>query len=62
MDKIIDIMQEIERLRSILVDCTIQTGDFMQEGVLHLSRRLDELINTYYRLLSNNESSDCKIA
>jgi hypothetical protein len=48
MDEIVDIMQEIERLRSELVDFTIQSGDFMQEGVLQLSRRLDELIISYY--------------
>jgi 3',5'-cyclic AMP phosphodiesterase CpdA len=57
MDEIADIMQQIERLRSKLVDFTIQTGDFMQEGVLHLSRRLDELIVSYYRLITNKELS-----
>jgi 3',5'-cyclic AMP phosphodiesterase CpdA len=62
MDEIADIMQQIERLRSKLVDFTIQTGDFMQEGVLHLSRRLDELIIRYYALITNKESSDFKIA
>jgi hypothetical protein len=62
MDEITDIMQEIERLRSKLFDFTIQSGDFMQEGVLHLSRRLDELIIKYYRLIANKESSDSKIA
>jgi hypothetical protein len=62
MDKITEIMQEIERIRSKLVDFAIQSGDFMQEGVLHLSHRLDELIIAYYRLISNKESSDFKIA
>jgi hypothetical protein len=62
MDEITVIMQEIERLRSKLVVFTIQSGDFMQEGVLHLSHRLDELINTYYSLISNKESSGIKIA
>lgn len=62
MDEIADILQEIERLRLKLVDYTIQSGDFMQEGVLHLSRRLDELIFTYYKLISNKASSDFKIA
>jgi hypothetical protein len=61
MDEITEIMQEIERLRSKLVVFTIQSGDFIQEGVLYLSRRLDELINRYYRLISNKESSDFKI-
>jgi len=58
MDEITDIMQEIERLRSKLVDFTMQAGDFKQEDVLHLSRKLDELIITYYRLLTNKESSE----
>lgn len=62
MDEIIEIMQEIERLRSKLVAFAIQSADLIQEGVLHLSRRLDELINTYYRLISNLESADSKIA
>jgi hypothetical protein len=58
MDEITEIVQEIERLRSKLVVFTVQAGDFMHEGVLNLSHRLDELINIYYRLISNNESSD----
>jgi hypothetical protein len=62
MEKITDIVQEIESLRSKLVDFTIQSGDFRQERVLHLSHRLDELIITYYRLILNKESSDFKIA
>jgi Ni,Fe-hydrogenase III large subunit len=53
MDEIVVIMQEIERLRSKLVDFTMTVNDFMQEGVLHLSRRLDELIITYYGLIMN---------
>jgi 3',5'-cyclic AMP phosphodiesterase CpdA len=57
MDEIADIMQQIERLRAKLVDFTIQTGDFLQEGVLLLSRRLDELIVSYYRLITNEKSS-----
>jgi hypothetical protein len=32
MDEIADIMKQIERLGSKLVEFTIQTGDFMQEG------------------------------
>jgi hypothetical protein len=62
MDEITEIMQEIERLRSELVDFTILSGDFMQEGVLHLSRRLDELIIKHYRLIAIKESRDFKIA
>lgn len=62
MDEITDIMQEIERLRSKLVNYTIQSGDFMHEGVLNLSHRLDVLISKYYRVLANKESSDIKIA
>jgi Ni,Fe-hydrogenase III large subunit len=62
MDEIADIMQQIERLRSKLVDFTIQTGDFMHEGVLHHSRRLDELIIKYYGLMTHKESTDVKIA
>jgi Ni,Fe-hydrogenase III large subunit len=60
MDEITEITQEIERLRSKLVDFTIKVGDFMQEGVLHLSCRLDELIVTYYRLITNKESTVLK--
>ncbi|QGQ94199.1 aspartyl-phosphate phosphatase Spo0E family protein [Paenibacillus psychroresistens] len=63
MDEITNILQEIERLRSKLVEYTIKAGDFIQEGVLHLSRRLDELITAYYRLITNNKkSSDLQIA
>jgi hypothetical protein len=62
MDEITEIVQEIERLRSKLVVFTIQSGDFRQEGVLILSQRLDELINEYYRFISNKEMSDYKIA
>lgn len=62
MDEITDVMQKIERLRSKLVDFTIQSGDFYQEEVLHLSRRLDKLIIIYYRLIANKESSCFRIA
>jgi len=62
VDEVTDIMQEIEGLRSKLVDFTIRSGDFLQEEVLHLSRRLDELIIIYYRLITNKKSSYFKIA
>jgi hypothetical protein len=62
MDEITNILLEIERVRSKLVEYTIQAGDFIQEGVLHLSRNLDDLITTYYRLITNKESSDLQIA
>ena len=62
MDEVTDIMQEIEGLRSKLVDFTIRSGDFLQEEVLHLSRRLDELIIIYYKLITNKKSSYFKIA
>lgn len=55
MDEITAIMQEIERVRAKLVDFAVQSGDFIHEGVLHLSRRLDELIIKYYGLIANKE-------
>jgi hypothetical protein len=62
MDEITKIMVEIERVRSKLVNFTNQSGDFKHEGVLNLSRRLDDLIVTYYRLTAHKESSEVRIA
>jgi hypothetical protein len=62
MDEITNILQEIERVRSKLVEYTIQAGDFIEEGVLHLSCKLDDLITAYYSLMLNNKSSDLQIA
>jgi hypothetical protein len=62
MKEIINVMEEIEELRSYLVVYTIESGDFIQDGVLQLSCRLDELINSYYKLLANNKRIDSKIA
>jgi hypothetical protein len=62
MDEITNILLEIERVRSKLVEYTIQAGDFIQEGVLHLSRKLDDLITAYYSLMLNKKSSDLQIA
>jgi hypothetical protein len=62
MIEIINVMEEIEELRSYLVVYTIESGGFRQDGVLQLSCRLDELINRYYKLLANNKRIDSKIA
>jgi hypothetical protein len=61
MDKIANIKQEIERLRTYLVDYAMQSDDLHQEDVLHLSCRLDELIIRYYRLTMTKESGIAKV-
>lgn len=62
MDELTKILLEIEKLRSKLISFTNKSGDFMSEGVLELSQRLDELINRYYRLVMNKQKSGTKIA
>jgi Spo0E like sporulation regulatory protein len=61
MDQIANIKGEIERLRSRLVDFGMQCGDLLQEEVVHLSQKLDELIISYYRL-TMTKNWDAKIA
>jgi hypothetical protein len=62
VDECAELIDEIERLRSYLVDLTTELGDLLHAEVLQVSCRLDERITEYYRLVQSDKSSGVKIA